>query len=281
MSREMKTPKVSIATRTGISVFAVVLTLMSIGPVVWLFSVSMKTRSEYVAHPFGLPTTLRFENYAFILTDSEFLRFAWNSLLVTSSSIFIILLLSTLAAYALARLDFAGNRLLFVAYLFGEVIPIFLILLPLYVLLAKSGLGGTLLSLILAYTAASLGISTLVLRSYFRSIPVELEDAARIDGCNTMQLIWHVMLPLIRPGILVVAVFNIFNIWNEYLLAAFLLPSQKLFTLPPGLATSFVAQYATNWPAMAAGILLSAIPLILIFVVAQDKIVEGFSFGSK
>ena len=281
MSRGMKTPKVSIATRTGISVFAVVLTLMSIGPVVWLFSVSMKTRSEYVAHPFGLPTTLRFENYAFILTDSEFLRFAWNSLLVTSSSIFIILLLSTLAAYALARLDFAGNRLLFVAYLFGEVIPIFLILLPLYVLLAKSGLGGTLLSLILAYTAASLGISTLVLRSYFRSIPVELEDAARIDGCNTMQLIWHVMLPLIRPGILVVAVFNIFNIWNEYLLAAFLLPSQKLFTLPPGLATSFVAQYATNWPAMAAGILLSAIPLILIFVVAQDKIVEGFSFGSK
>ena len=281
MSRGMKKPKVSIATRAGVSLFAVAMALMSIGPVIWLFSVSVKTRSEYVAHPFGLPTTLRFENYSFILTDSEFLRFAWNSLLVTSSSIFIILLLSTLAAYALARLDFAGNRLLFVAYLFGEVIPIFLILLPLYVLLAKSGLGGTLLSLILAYTAASLGISTLVLRSYFRSIPVELEDAARIDGCNTMQLIWHVMLPLIRPGILVVAVFNIFNIWNEYLLAAFLLPSQKLFTLPPGLATSFVAQYATNWPAMAAGILLSAIPLILIFVVAQDKIVEGFSFGSK
>jgi raffinose/stachyose/melibiose transport system permease protein len=278
MSREVKT---SIAARAGVSLFAVAMTLMSIGPVIWLFSVSVKTRSEYAAHPFGLPAKLRFENYSFILADSEFLRFAWNSFLVTSASIFIIILLSTLAAYALARLDFAGNRLLFVAYLFGEVIPIFLILLPLYVLLAKSGLGGTLLSLILAYTAASLGISTLVLRSYFRSIPVELEDAARIDGCNTMQLIWYVMMPLIRPGVLVVAVFNMFNIWNEYLLAAFLLPSQKLFTLPPGLATSFVAQYATNWPAMAAGILLSAIPLILIFVVAQDKIVEGFSFGSK
>jgi raffinose/stachyose/melibiose transport system permease protein len=255
--------------------------LMNIGPVIWLFSVSVKSRSEYAAHPFGVPPALRLDNYKFILSDSEFLRFAWNSLLVTTSSVGIILVLSTLAAYALARLDFAGNRLLFIAYLFGEVIPIFLILLPLYVLLAKSGLGGTLFSLILAYTAASLGISTLVLRSYFRSIPTEIEDAARIDGCNTILLVWHVMMPLVRPGIVVVAVFNIFNIWNEYLLAAFLLPSQKLFTLPAGLASSFVAQYATNWPAMAAGIVLSAIPLILMFAAAQDKIVEGFSFGSK
>src|SRR5687767_15912301 len=126
MSRRMKISKASIAARAGVSIFAVAMTLVSIGPVIWLFSVSMKTRSEYAAHPFGLPTALRFDNYSFILTDSEFLRFAWNSLLVTSSSIFIILLLSTLAAYALARLDFAGNRLLFVAYLFGEVVPIFL-----------------------------------------------------------------------------------------------------------------------------------------------------------
>jgi raffinose/stachyose/melibiose transport system permease protein len=220
-------------------------------------------------------------NYSSILADSAFLRFAWNSLLVTSSSVFTILVLSTLAAYALARLEFAGNRILFVAYLFGNVIPIFLILLPLYVLLARTGLGGTLLSLILAYTAASLGISILVLRSYFRTIPAHLEDAARIDGCNTMQLIWHVMMPVIRPGIVVVAVFNMFSVWNEYFLAAFLLPSQKSFTLPPGLAASFSSEYATNWPGMAAGILLSAIPLILIFAFAQDKIVEGFSFGSK
>jgi ABC-type glycerol-3-phosphate transport system permease component len=267
--------------RAGRSAFAIALMLLNVGPVVWLFSVSVKTRGEYAAHPFGVPPALRLDNYKFILSDSEFLRFAWNSLIVTTSSVFIILVLSAPAAYALARIEFAGNRLLFIAYLFGEVIPIFLILLPLYVLLAKSGLGGTLFSLVLAYTAASLGISTLVLRSYFRSIPTDIEDAARIDGCNTILLIWHVMMPLVRPGMVVVAVFNIFNIWNEYLLAAFLLPSQKLFTLPAGLASSFVAQYATNWPAMAAGIVLSAIPLILMFVIAQDKIVEGFSFGSK
>jgi raffinose/stachyose/melibiose transport system permease protein len=281
MSREANTPKVQIAARVSNAAFTIALASITIGPVIWLFLVSMKTKSEFAASPFGVPSALRFDNFVFILTNSEFLRFAWNSLFVTSSSVFIILVLSTLAAYALARIDFPGNRLLFVAYLFGEVIPIFLILLPLYVLLAMTGLGGTLLSLILAYTAASLGISILVLRSYFRSIPTDIEDAARIDGCNTILLIWHVIIPLARPGIVVVAILNTFNIWNEYLLAAFLLPSQKLFTLPPGLAGSFVAQYATNWPAMAAGILLSAIPLILIFVVAQDKIVEGFSFGSK
>ena len=267
--------------KLGNLAFKIALVGLNIGPVFWLLSVSMKTKGEFAASPFGIPGAIRLDNYIFILTNSEFLRFAWNSLIVTSTSIALIIVLSTFAAYALARIDFAGNRLLFIIYLFGEVIPIFLILLPLYVLLARTGLGGTHLSLVLTYTAASLGISILVLRSYFRSIPTELEDAARIDGCNTVKLVWHVMMPLIRPGIIVVAVFNVFNIWNEYLLAAFLLPSQKLFTLPPGLAASFVAQYATNWPAMAAGIVLSAIPLILIFVAAQDKIVEGFSFGSK
>jgi ABC-type glycerol-3-phosphate transport system permease component len=281
MIAEVSKTKSWWAARVGRSAFAIALMLMNIGPVIWLFSVSVKTKREYAAHPFGVPSAPSLDNYVFILSDSAFLRFAWNSLLVTTSSVLIILVLSTLAAYALARLDFAGNRLPFIAYLFGEVIPLFLILLPLYVLLAKSGLGGTLFSLILAYTAASLGISTLVLRSYFRSIPTDLEDAAKIDGCNTISLVWHVMMPLVRPGLVVVAVFNIFNIWNEYLLAPFLLPSQKLFTLPAGLASSFVAQYATNWPAMAAGIVFSAIPLILMFVAAQDKIVEGFSFGSK
>jgi raffinose/stachyose/melibiose transport system permease protein len=281
MNSNFRRPTKFIPIKLGNFAFAILLTATTIGPVIWLFLVSMKTNREHASSPFGLPSEIRWDSYAHILANSEFLRFAWNSLLVTASSVFIILVLSTLAAYALARIEFAGNRLLFVTYLFGEVIPIFLILLPLYVLLAHTGLGGTLLSLILTYTAASLGISILVLRSYFRSIPAEIEDAARIDGCNTILLVWHVMMPLIRPGIVVVAVFNIFNIWNEYLLAAFLLPSQKLFTLPPGLASSFVAQYATNWPAMAAGILLSAIPLILIFVFAQDKIVEGFSLGSK
>ena len=280
MNPEAERPRRAFPSLAGLA-FKVALVAMNVGPVFWLLSVSMKTKGEFAASPFGIPPAIRLDNYLFILTNSEFLRFAWNSLFVTSASIVLILVLSTFAAYALARIEFAGNRLLFIAYLFGEVIPIFLILLPLYVLLAKTGLGGTHLSLILTYTAASLGISILVLRSYFRSIPTELEDAARIDGCNTVTLVWHIMMPLIRPGIIVVAVFNIFNIWNEYLLAAFLLPSQKLFTLPPGLAASFVAQYATNWPAMAAGIVLSAIPLILIFVVAQDKIVEGFTFGSK
>jgi raffinose/stachyose/melibiose transport system permease protein len=262
-------------------VFALVVGFTTIGPVAWLLSISVKTQAEYTESPFGMPTTLHFDSYAAILTDSAFLRYAWNSLLVTSSSVFVILLLSTLAAYALARIEFVGNRLLFVAYLCGNVVPIFLILMPLYVLLARTGLGGTLAALILAYTAASLGISVLVLRSYFRSIPANLEEAARIDGCNVLQMIWHVMVPVVRPGLLVVAIFTTFHIWNEYFLAAFLLPGQRLFTLPPGLAASFTSEYATNWPGMAAGILLAAMPLIFVLVFAHRKVTEGFSFSSK
>jgi raffinose/stachyose/melibiose transport system permease protein len=166
-------------------------------------------------------------------------------------------------------------------YLLGNAVPVFLILIPLFVLLTRTGLGGTLVSLILAYAAASMGVSVLILRSYFRSLPAQLEDAARLDGCNTLRVIVHVMAPLIRPGVVVVAIFNTINIWNEYFLAAFLLPSQELFTLPPGLAASFAAEHATDWPSMAAGIVLSALPLIALFVFAHKKIVEGFAFSGR
>jgi ABC-type glycerol-3-phosphate transport system permease component len=127
-----------VRARVGIAAFSLLLALVTIGPVLWLISVSLKTQSEYAASPFGLPTNPRFDNYASVLTETTFLRFAWNSLVVTSISVLIILVLSILAAYALARVEFAGNRLLFVAYLFGHVVPIFLILLPLYVLLART-----------------------------------------------------------------------------------------------------------------------------------------------
>lgn len=267
--------------RIGFAAFAVALVVATLGPVLWLLSVSLKTQEEFAASPFGPPTSLRLDSFSSILADPAFLRFAVNSLIVTVASVLVIVVLSTLAGYALARLDFHGHRLLFLVYLLGNAIPIFLILIPLFVLLVRTGLGGTLVSLILAYTAASMGISVLILRGFFRSLPAHLEDAARLDGCNTVRVIAHVMAPLIRPGVVVVAVFNAINIWNEYFLAAFLLPSQELFTLPPGLAASFANEYATNWPGMAAGILLSAVPLIALFVLAHKKIVEGFAFSGQ
>jgi raffinose/stachyose/melibiose transport system permease protein len=267
--------------RIGDSALALALVAVGLLPILWLALTSLKTQSEVLTSPFGLPSQPNVTSYSTVLSDQVFTTFALNSVVVTISSVFVVVVLSTVGAYGLARFDFRGNKTLFMAYLMGNAIPIFLILIPLFVLLTRAGLGGTTVSLILAYAAASMGISVLILRSYFRAIPSDIEDAARIDGCGTWGVLRHVMAPLVRPGIVVVAVFNAYNIWNEYFLAAFLLGSQSQFTLPPGLAAAFSNEYTTNWPGMAAGLVLSAVPLIILFALAYDRIVEGFSLSTK
>jgi ABC-type glycerol-3-phosphate transport system permease component len=124
-----------------------------------------------------------------------------------------------------------------------------------------------------------LGIAILVMRAFFRSIPSELEDAAVLDGASTLQMLRFVMLPLVRQGVIVVALFTFVAVWNEYLLAAILLPSQDLFTLPAGIAALFTGKYANNWPAISAGVVFSAVPALIIFLLAQDRLVEGWTKG--
>ena len=255
--------------------------LVAAGPMFWLLTLAFKTQSEYVAEPFGLPETLVWENFRGIIENDRMITYAFNSVVITLAAVALVLFCSTLAGFALARIQFRGSRILFVAYIMSNAVPIFVVLLPLFILIQFLGLSGSRWSLIFPYAALNMGISVFIMRGFFRSLPSEMEDAARIDGCNTLQMLWYVMLPLIRPGAVVVVIYNFINFWNEYYLAALLLPSQELFTLPPGLAASFIQQYAVDWPGMASGIIISAIPIVLIFVFAQEKIVEGWTMSHK
>lgn len=255
--------------------------LSTVIPLLWIITLSFKTEREFAADPFGLPSQWKFDTYIRILNDESILKFISNSILTTFAAIVIVLLASILAGYSLARLDFPGNKLIFILFILSDAIPVFVVLVPLYILIQKIGLGGTRWSLILPYAAMKVGISVFIMRGFFRSISSDMEDAANLDGCNIIQLIGYVMLPIIRPGMMVVIILNFISFWNEYFLASVILPTQEYFTLPAGLAAIFLGRYDTNWPMMAAGIVISAIPTLAIFAFGQDKIIESWTVTFK
>ena len=257
------------------------LAVMSLGPILWIVSISLKTQREFAADPFGLPPRLDLDAYLQVLTDERMLRFIWNSVVVTSVAIAIVLALSVLAGYALARIPFRGANLLLVLFILSDAIPLFVVIIPLYVFLNQLGLLNGVWGLVLAYAASKMGLAVFIMRGFFRSIPSEMEDAAAIDGAGTLRLVWSVLLPIALPGAIVVALFTFVSLWNEYFLAAVLLPSQELFTLPAGLASVFMSRYSTNWPLLAAGLVISILPTVLLFVFAQRRIVEGWTVTVK
>lgn len=242
----------------------------------WMVFLSFRSLQEFSSDPFGLSGRLNFDNHALLIKNSPLLQFVANSLFVTLTSVTLILTTSVLAGYAVARIDFRASRFLFALFFLGDAIPIVLLLVSLFILIQRLGLGHSRWSLILPYPAMNIGVSVFIQRGFFREILREMEDVARIDGCSLLEMVWYIMLPLVRPGALVVGIVNFINIRNEYYLAVILLSNQSLLTLPAGLGTVVMGRYSTNWPVMAAGIVLSVLPVFLMFTLAQDRIVRGW-----
>lgn len=258
-----------------------ILSVVMIGPLFWIVTMSLKTKREFISNPLALPTVLNFDNFLRIFSEEKMLRFLENSVLITFISVGIVLLASMLAGYALARIKFPGNRLVFTMFLIGDAIPIFVVLVPLYLYIQAIGISGTYWSIFLPYSAMNMGLAVYMMRGFFRTITKDLEDAAMIEGCNTWQLIIYIMLPMVRPGMIVVGVLMFISYWNEYFLVQVLAPSQDLFTLPAGMASMFLGRFGSNYPIWGAGILISIIPTILLFTLAQDKIIQGWTYTSK
>ncbi len=261
--------------------FCILMSTVTLGPIIWIIMLSFKTEREYSLHPLSLPESFFLKNYIKVLNETPIVTFLINSIIVTFTALILILIVSTLAGYSLARIPFNGSKILFFILIMSSTIPIFVLIIPLFILINLIGLSDSLWGLIFTYVAMRIGLSVMLMRGFFRSISSAIEDAAKIDGCNLLQTIWYVMLPIARPGLLVTAIVNFVFIWNEYFLAIILLPGQAFFTLPAGLATIFIGRYTTNWPAMAAGFTLSFLPIILSFIFIQDKIVVGWTVTNK
>lgn len=255
--------------------------VFSVLALTWIFYTSLKTNQEIFAGIWNLPESLQWNNYVRAWTRAHIANYFLNSLFVTLISVTALALISSMAAYALARCKFRGSNLLFYFFLSGIMIPVQLILVPLYKLLTSLSLVDSLIGLIFIYVPLFLPFSIFVMTGFFRTLPLELEEAAALDGCSEFGIFWHVMLPLVLPGVIVVAIFNTIAIWNEYLLALVNISTAQRRTLPLGIYNLYVSTaFTIDWAALFAGLVLLMLPTIVVFLILRKKIIGGLTFGA-
>jgi raffinose/stachyose/melibiose transport system permease protein len=262
-----------------LNLFLLFLLVLAFYPLIWMAITSLRTNPELYANPWGLPSSLNSDNYVKVWQTSPIPTYFLNSFIVSSISTFLILLLSSMAAYAFSRLKFPGSNVLFYAFLGFYFIPPHIALIPLFFILKALHLQNTYFVLIGPYVAFALPFSTLLIRGFMVSIPSELMDAALIDGCSKFGIFHRIMLPLSKPVLAVVTVFQFVSTWNEYLFALAFIHKRKMMTLPVGLM-DFVGEFHTDWVAMAAGLTMATIPIIIVYILFQRQIMQGMTAGA-
>jgi multiple sugar transport system permease protein/raffinose/stachyose/melibiose transport system permease protein len=225
------------------------------------------------------PGVLHFQNYTTAWTEGKFGTFFFNSVFYTVTVVMGIVLVSSLAAYAFSRLNFPGKNIFFYMFVAAMMIPLPGSFVPLYVMMTKLGLVNTRIGYILCMINVGLSVSILLLKTFFDKMPQDLENAARIDGCSKVGIWWHVAIPLARPAIAVIVIFNSLNVWNEYILATLLLNDQSLMPLQRGLMV-FQGSHSVDYPILMAGLTIAAAPIIFIYLLMQKHIIKGLSSGA-
>jgi multiple sugar transport system permease protein len=249
-------------------------------PFYYMVLTSLRTaRDVYRRTGMLTPRNLTFQNYTYVLHKTDFLIWVRNSIVVASCSTALALGISVLAAYSLARLRYRGAPTIAKSILFMYLVPSSLLFIPLFLLVSTLGLTNTLWGLILAYLTFNVPFCTWLLLGYFRSIPAELEEAARIDGCGHLGVLWRITLPLAGPGIITAFIFGFINSWNEFLYAAVLVQRSPLRTFPVGFY-SFIIGDVLLWGPMMADAVMVTIPTVLLFILVQRYVVQGLTAGS-
>jgi multiple sugar transport system permease protein len=249
-------------------------------PFYYMVLTALRTqRDVYRREGMLTPANLTFANFEYVFTRTNLLSWATNSLIVALSSTLIAVLIAVLAAYVLARLRFFGSRVLARSVLFVYLVPTSLLFIPLFLLLSEFRLLNTHLALIIAYLTFNVPFATWLLLGYFRTIPLELEDAARIDGCSRLGVLLRIIIPLGMPGIISSFIFGFTNAWNEFLLAAVLVQRSELRTIPVGLYAFQVGDVLLWGPLMAAS-LVATVPVIFLFMFVQRYMVQGLTVGA-
>jgi len=258
-----------------------VFTLLILLPIVWVSVSSLKSGFEIVGSPWSLPAHPQWVNYRNAWNEAGIGPAFFNSLIVTLSTLAILLPIGAMAAYILARYPFPGRNLIFGTFLGGMMFPNFLVIVPLFFLLSTFHLVDTRTGLVLVYVAYSLSFTVFVMTGFFQTLPNELGEAAMIDGCSHSRTFWKVMLPLARPGLIVVGIFNAIGLWNEYGLALVLMPSRENYTLPIGIAqVTMTQQYQSDWGALFAGLVIVMAPVLVVYWIFRDRIHETMLAGA-
>lgn len=240
---------------------------------------AFKTTREIFQNPFGLPAVWRFENFSRVWVEARFGHYFQNSVIVTVVSVAILVAFGAMASYALGRFRFRGNDLLYLYFLSGLMLPIRLGIIPLFILMRNLNLLDTLWALILIYAATGLPSAIFILTGFFRTLPADLDSAARIDGAGEWSIFIRIMLPLVRPALVIVTVYNAIPIWNDFFFPLVFIQSDHRKTLPQGM-TAFFGQYYTDYATLFAGLTLAAIPVVALYVVLSQHFIRGLTAGA-
>ena len=252
--------------------------VISVAPLLVMVTDSLRTSQEMARDPLSLPWPLEWSNYHEAWVTASFGRYFVNSMLVTVGSVVLSTAVSVLAAYAFSRSRSKIMTTVESVFLSGLMLPVYLSILPLFFMLDGLGLTSNLGALILVYGALGIPFSTCVLSAFFRQLPVELEEAAVIDGAGPFQTFWRVMLPLVRPALATVVVFRFVPVWNDFFYPLILIRDQSSYTIPVGL-TRFFGEHQTDWATLFAGLTIATVPLVVLFLLATKQIVSGLMAG--
>ncbi len=268
-----------IVVNTLIHIFLISVAVTCLYPLLWMIVSSLKTQDMIFKDISLIPHQFRLENYVLAWKEGGFGRYFLNSIIYTTSVVFGIVIISSMAAYAFSRLQFWGSKALFIMFMAAMMIPIPGSFVALYVLLNKLHLRNTPVGYILCMINVGLSTSIFLLKTFFDKMPKELEDAARIDGCSKIGIWWHVALPLAKPVLAVVIVFNALAVWNEYILALIIFDNRQFMPLQVALQT-FQGEFVTNYPLLMAALTITALPIIIVYLLMQKYIVKGVTAGA-
>ncbi len=267
--------------RTFMYLFLTVLTLLWLLPIFAALITSFRTMDDITTNGFWTwPKTWTTDNFVRAWTAARVSKYLLNSFIITLPSLLGMLLLSSMAAYALARFRFRANLWLYFLFVAGTMLPFQILMLPVFRLTNRLGLYDTYGALILIHTAFQIGFCTFVLRNFMKTVPGEILDAAEVDGCSELRIYWQMVLPLTLPALAALATLEFTWVFNDYLWAIILLRSDTLRPVTAGLAT-LRGQYNTDWPVITAGALLATIPTLIVFVFLQRYFIQGLTLGSS
>ena len=259
----------------------VVFSLVLIFPLLWMISTSFKPMDEiFTKIPRWIPKKPTFDNYSFLLFETDYPVFFKNTVKISLITTLAALVVAVFAGYSLSRFRFRGRRVFGVLIIAVQMFPYVLLVIPLFTVMRTMGLVDTHISLVIAYGTFALPFSTWMLKGYFDTIPISLEEAAIIDGCNRLQILYKIVLPLSAPGLVAVAMFAFILAWQEYIYALAFTRSSNMRTLTIGLAMMQGQHGRISWGQIMAGSFLACIPPILVFTFLQRFIVQGFTRGA-
>lgn len=255
-------------------------------PLLWALVSAFKSNQEIIEQPWSLPHTLRWSNFANAWSRARLGQYLLNTVIVVGLGVFLTMLLGAMAAYVLARYEFPGNRVIYYGFIVGMAFPVFLALVPLYFVVGNLRLLNTYQGLILVYVAYSLPFTVFFLHGFFRTLPTSIAEAGLIDGCSHTRLFFQVMLPMARPGLVGVGIFNVIGQWNQFILPTTLMqqtgpgsPAKKM--LSQALADLAVQQgYAGDWGVLFAGLALATLPVLVVYLAFQRQVQAGLTVGT-